>query len=86
MNKFLIQYPQLWIPKVGDKVKLISIWPYSNHQVSYFTVNSIWEITRITNYDNNIKYFGEIVDFNKSNHHVEICIGKPGINFVLCDE
>jgi hypothetical protein len=33
-NKFVVKYPALWEPKIGDKIKIVRLLDGSKHEVS----------------------------------------------------
>jgi hypothetical protein len=83
MNKFLRKYPQLWEPRVGDKVKVIRPYPESVF-LGYYYVGAVAIIDKI---EWNGRFVGDFNNFQYIKDWKGRCtIGEPLIHFELCDE
>jgi hypothetical protein len=63
MNKFLEQYPALWVPKVGDRVRIIKLVDNGHYQIG--DVGVIYGVSGDLNliaYAYYIKFDNHIID------------------------
>ena len=87
MNKFLKQYPQLWVPKVGDVIVVVK--PIGELNLNYYHIGAKAIITDcMYRHRSGMYYQGNFNPFNpkikKYTGWTDYCeLGVPFVNFVL---
>jgi hypothetical protein len=84
MNKFLKQYPNLWIPQVGESVKIIKIYTRDmDRHVPYSRLDRICTVVRTEYGGVYVGKFNLTVTEHSLGNYSGICsIGYPLIHFV----